>query len=70
VRSIGADKVVNYTTDDLSRIGRDFDAGFDLIGGETLNQMLGNMKPGARSFRSPPFQCRKRRCGTSATAEF
>jgi NADPH:quinone reductase-like Zn-dependent oxidoreductase len=48
VRSIGADEVVAYTTDDLSRIGKDFDAGVDLIGGETLDQMLRIMKPGAK----------------------
>src|SRR5580700_4482012 len=48
VRSIGADEVVDYTTDDLSMIGKDFDAGLDLIGGETLDQMLRIMKPGTR----------------------
>jgi alcohol dehydrogenase len=48
VRSIGAAEVVDYTTDDLSRIGKDFDAGLDLIGGETLDQMLRIMKPGTR----------------------
>src|ERR1700736_2918718 len=46
VRSLGADEVIDYTTDDLSRIGKDFDAGLDLIGGETLDKMLNIMKPG------------------------
>src|SRR3982075_1523586 len=31
VRSLGADQIVDYTTDDLSRLGKDFDAGLDLI---------------------------------------
>jgi NADPH:quinone reductase-like Zn-dependent oxidoreductase len=48
VRSLGADEVVDYTTDDLSRIGKNFDAGFDLIGGDTLDQMLRIMKPGTK----------------------
>ncbi len=48
VRSLGADEVIDYVTDDLSRIGKSFDAGFDLIGGETLDRMFKIMKPGAR----------------------
>src|ERR1700716_3418574 len=31
VRSLGADEAIDYTTDDLSRLGKDFDAGLDLI---------------------------------------
>src|SRR6266446_10911604 len=45
VRSLGCDEVIDYTTDDLSRIGKDFDAGLDLIGGETLDKMFKIMKP-------------------------
>ena len=48
VRSLGADEVIDYTTDDLSGIGRNFDAGLDLIGAGTLDRMFGIMKPGAR----------------------
>jgi NADPH:quinone reductase-like Zn-dependent oxidoreductase len=48
VRSLGADEVIDYTTDDLSRIGKDFDAGLDLIGGETLDEMVKIMKPGTK----------------------
>ncbi len=48
VRSLGADEVIDYTTDDFSRIGRVFDAGFDLVGGETLDRMFAIMKPGTR----------------------
>ena len=48
VRSLGADEVIDYTTDDLSRIGRDFDAGLDLVGGETLDKMFEIMKPGTK----------------------
>lgn len=48
VRSLGADEVIDYASDDLSRFGKDFDAGFDLIGGETLDRMFKIMKPGTR----------------------
>ena len=48
VRSLGADEVIDYTRDDLSSFGQDFDAGFDLIGGETLDRMFKIMKPGTR----------------------
>lgn len=48
VRALGADEVIDYMTDDLSRIGKAFDAGFDLIGGETLDRMFKIMKPGTR----------------------
>jgi NADPH:quinone reductase-like Zn-dependent oxidoreductase len=48
VRSLGADEVIDYTTQDIAQQGRRFDAGFDLIGGETLEKALGIMKPGAK----------------------
>jgi NADPH:quinone reductase-like Zn-dependent oxidoreductase len=48
VRSLGADEIIDYATDDLSRIGKDFDAGLDLVGGEALDRMFGIMKPGTR----------------------
>ena len=47
VRSLGADEVVDYTSDDLGRLGKDFDAGLDLVGGETLDRMFAIMKPDA-----------------------
>jgi len=48
VRSLGADEVIDYTTEDISKLGRRFDAGFDLIGGETLEKTFGIMKPGTK----------------------
>ncbi len=47
-RSLGADVVVDYTTNDLSMVKKDIDAGFDLIGGATLDKMFKVMKPGAK----------------------
>ena len=48
VRSLGCDEVIDYTTQDISKAGGGFGAGFDLIGGKTLEQMFEIMKPGAR----------------------
>ena len=39
--------MIDYTAQDISEAGRGFDAGFDLIGGKTLQQMFEIMKPGA-----------------------
>lgn len=46
VRSLGCDEVIDYTVQDISSVDDRFDAGFDLIGGKTLDQMFGIMKPG------------------------
>jgi NADPH:quinone reductase-like Zn-dependent oxidoreductase len=48
VRSLGCDEVIDYTVQDLSGGQRRFDAGFDLIGGKTLEQMFEIMKPGTK----------------------
>lgn len=46
VRSLGADEVIDYTAQRIDALPRDFDAGFDLIGGDTLDQMFTVVKPG------------------------
>ena len=48
VRSLGCDEVIDYTAQGISKTGERFDAGFDLIGGNTLDQMFEIMKPGAK----------------------
>lgn len=48
VRSLGCDEVIDYTSQSISDAGKGFDAGLDLIGGDTLTQMFGIMKPGAK----------------------
>jgi NADPH:quinone reductase-like Zn-dependent oxidoreductase len=48
VRSLGCDEVIDYTSRSISEAGRGFDAGFDLIGGKTLEQMFEIMKPAAK----------------------
>jgi NADPH:quinone reductase-like Zn-dependent oxidoreductase len=48
VRSLGCDEVIDYTVHDISNEEGRFDAGFDLIGGKTLEQMFEIMKPGTQ----------------------
>jgi alcohol dehydrogenase len=48
VRSLGCDEVIDYTASDISKGGRRFDAGFDIVGGKTLAQMFDIMKPETR----------------------
>jgi NADPH:quinone reductase-like Zn-dependent oxidoreductase len=48
VRSLGCDEVIDYTVQDISNEEGRFDAGFDLIGGKTLEQMFEIMKPGTK----------------------
>src|ERR1700684_2654798 len=47
VRSLGCDEAIDYASQDISKTAARFDAGFDLIGGTTLEQMFDIMKPGA-----------------------
>jgi NADPH:quinone reductase-like Zn-dependent oxidoreductase len=48
VRSLGCDEVIDYTAQNISDQESRYDAGFDLIGGKTLQQMFEIMKPGTR----------------------
>lgn len=48
VRLLGCDEVIDYTSQHISKTEARFDAGFDLIGGNTLEQMFEIMKPGTR----------------------
>lgn len=46
VRALGADTVIDYTRARIADQPRDFDAGFDLMGGETLREMFRVVRPG------------------------
>ena len=48
VRSLGADTVVDYTTQKFEEVLGEFDAGFDLIGGDTLERMFSIIKQGGK----------------------
>jgi NADPH:quinone reductase-like Zn-dependent oxidoreductase len=48
VRSLGADRVIDYTSQDFSKEIRGMDGAFDLIGGDTLMKTFGVVKKGGR----------------------
>jgi len=48
VRSLGADRVVDYTSQAFQDVLHGFDSGFDLIGGDTLDKMFSIMKRGGK----------------------
>ena len=48
VRTLGCDEVIDYTSQDITKTTARFDAGLDLVGGNTLAQMFGIMKPGTK----------------------
>ncbi|MEL7436791.1 MAG: NAD(P)-dependent alcohol dehydrogenase [Chloroflexota bacterium] len=48
VRSIGADFVVDYTDEDFTRIGHQFDLIFDAVGNRTSSDLMRALKPNGR----------------------
>ena len=46
VERLGADVVIDYTTQRFEEEARDMDGAFDLIGGDTLEKCFGVVKPG------------------------
>lgn len=49
VRSLGADEVVDYRTQDFTRVVADCDAVFDTVGGEVAQRCFAVLKPGGRA---------------------
>src|SRR5262249_30684254 len=48
VERLGADVVVDYTTQDFTKELRDYDAAFDLVGGDTLTGAFSVVRRGAK----------------------
>lgn len=46
VKSLGADEVIDYRSQDFSKIAKGMDVVFDTIGGETQEKSWGTLKPG------------------------
>jgi NADPH:quinone reductase-like Zn-dependent oxidoreductase len=49
VRGLGADIVVDYNTQDFTRVVRDCDAVFDTVGGDVAQKSFAVLKPGGRA---------------------
>lgn len=48
VERLGADTIIDYTSEQITDRVRDVDGVFDLVGGDTLNQSFGVVKPGGK----------------------
>lgn len=48
VRSLGADRVIDYTRERFDQQMSGLDGAFDLVGGETLDRTFGIVKPGSK----------------------
>jgi NADPH:quinone reductase-like Zn-dependent oxidoreductase len=49
LRGLGADTVIDYTTQDFTALVRDCDAVFDTVGGEVAQRSFAVLKPGGRA---------------------
>jgi NADPH:quinone reductase-like Zn-dependent oxidoreductase len=49
VRGLGADQVIDYNTQDFTKVAKDCDAVFDTVGGEVAQKSFAVLKPGGRA---------------------
>lgn len=54
VKSIGADKVIDYTKEDFSKIGENYDVIFDTIGKSSFSSSVRSLKPNGRYLLANP----------------
>ncbi|MCW6007414.1 NAD(P)-dependent alcohol dehydrogenase [Micromonospora sp. CPCC 205371] len=53
-RRLGASDFVDYTTDDVTTIGRRFDVIFDMVAGSPYRGLIGMLQPGGRYLHGNP----------------
>lgn len=54
VRRLGASDFVDYTTDDVTTMGRKFDVIFDMVAGSPYRRLIGMLQPGGRYLHGNP----------------
>jgi NADPH:quinone reductase-like Zn-dependent oxidoreductase len=68
VQSLGADRVIDYRTEDFTRTAKDMDLVFDTVGGETLKRSFAIVRKGGQllSIVSPPDEALAKEQGIDA----
>jgi NADPH:quinone reductase-like Zn-dependent oxidoreductase len=54
VRRLGATEFVDYTTSDVTALGRTFDVIFDMVAGSSSRRLVGMLRPGGRYLHGNP----------------
>ena len=72
LRGIGVDEPIDYTTTDFTKVAKDVDVVFDLVGGENAVRSVDVLKPGGTVFAVPggvddELAAKARRHGVRAT---
>lgn len=72
VKSLGADRVIDYKSQDFARLIKNYDAVFDTIGGETNRKSYRVLKPGGKlvSMVAQPDEALAKKCGIAYTSQF
>jgi NADPH:quinone reductase-like Zn-dependent oxidoreductase len=56
VKSLGADRVIDYTRDDFTKNGETYDVIFDAVGKHSFKRSLGSLKPGGLYLPTDGFE--------------
>jgi 2-desacetyl-2-hydroxyethyl bacteriochlorophyllide A dehydrogenase len=56
VRSLGADRMIDYTQEDFTKNGQTYDVIFDAVGKHSFKRCKGSLKPGGRYLASDGFR--------------
>jgi NADPH:quinone reductase-like Zn-dependent oxidoreductase len=56
VKSLGADRVIDYTKDDFTKNGQTYDVIFDAVGKHSFKRCVGSLNPGGKYLATDGFR--------------
>jgi len=62
VRSLGADRVIDYTEEDFTKNGETYDVVFDAVGKHSFRRCRGSLRAGGTTSRPTSCSCGTFRC--------